>query len=267
MKLCTLYSGSRGNAAYVECGGARLLIDVGKSARALKKALTEIGTSVDEIDAILLTHEHSDHISVLENPVGIRDIPIHAAGGSADKLATHPSTYIQNNLVAHPPLFALELGDVRISSFVTPHDSAGSVGYRIEWQENGLIRRIGYATDVGYVSDEVLEGLSGCEAVVIEANHDVEMLMEGPYPYHLKRRILSRRGHLCNTDCATLAATLAERGTRRFLLAHLSEKNNHPAIAYDEVLSALPEGTLLMTADGNLPTRLVWEESEGYHHA
>lgn len=190
MKLCTLYSGSRGNAAYLECGTVKLLIDAGKSARALKKALADVGKSADELDAILITHEHCDHISALENPVGIRDIPIHAAGGCAEKLAVHPSSYIQKNLVRHPPLFTLELGDVRISSFVTPHDSAGSVGYRVEWQDQGVTHRIGYATDIGYVSDEVLDGLSGCEAVVIEANHDVDMLREGPYPYPLKRRIL-----------------------------------------------------------------------------
>ena len=261
MKLCTLYSGSRGNAAYLECGNVKLLIDAGKSARALKKALAEIGKTVEDIDAIFLTHEHCDHISVLENPVGIPDIPIHAAGGCAEKLAAHPSPYIQKNLVSHPPLFTVELLGVQISSFVTPHDSAGSVGYRLEWQENGITRRVGYATDVGYVSDEVVCGLSGCEAVVIEANHDVEMLENGPYPYHLKRRILSRRGHLCNTDCALLASTLAERGTRAFLLAHLSEKNNHPEIAYDEVLSALPNTKIsLATADSHLPTKLVWEK-------
>lgn len=261
MKLCTLYSGSRGNAAYLECGNVRLLIDAGKSARALRSALADVGSGVDRLDAILITHEHCDHISVLENPVGLGDIPIHAAGGCADKLATLPSPYIQRNLVRHPPLFTLELNGVHVSSFVTPHDSAGSVGYRIEWQEQGVTHRIGYATDIGYVSDEVLEGLSGCEAVVIEANHDVDMLYEGPYPYHLKRRILSRRGHLCNTDCAMLASTLAERGTRAFLLAHLSEKNNDPAIAYDEVLSALPDPHIrLMTADSRMPTKLVWEE-------
>ncbi len=261
MKLCTLYSGSRGNAAYLECGGVHLLIDAGKSARALKNALAEIGRTPDDIDAILITHEHCDHISVLENPVGLSDIPIHAAGGCAEKLSMHPSPYIQRNLVSHPPFFTLTLGDVTVTSFVTPHDSAGSVGYRIEWQEGEIRHSIGYATDVGYLSDEVLTGLSGCEAVVIEANHDVEMLMDGPYPYHLKRRILSRRGHLCNTDCATLAATLAERGTRAFLLAHLSEKNNDPAIAYDEVLSVLPDPSiLLMTADSRSPTKIVWED-------
>jgi phosphoribosyl 1,2-cyclic phosphodiesterase len=258
MMLCTLYSGSKGNAALVCCGGVKILIDAGKSARALKRALGEMGCSPDELDAILITHEHCDHISVLENPVGLPDIPVHAAGGCADKLAALPSYYIQKNLVKHPPLFELTLGTVRVTSFVTPHDSAASVGYRIEWEEDGVCHAIGYATDVGYLSKEVIDGLSGCEAVVIEANHDIDMLWEGPYPYHLKRRILSPRGHLCNTDCADLAASLYERGTRAFLLAHLSEKNNHPDLAYDAVASVLPQdNVVLMVADGKLPTRLL----------
>ena len=260
MKISTLYSGSRGNAAFIQCGDIKLLIDAGKSARALKNALVTLGTSTEELDAILITHEHCDHISALETSSEICDIPLHAAGGCAEKLALHSSPYIQRNLIAHPPLFELNLGDVRITSFPTPHDSAESVGYRFEWQEDGVYHAVGYATDVGYVSDQVVAGLSGCEAVIIEANHDVEMLMEGPYPYHLKQRILSRRGHLCNADCASLALTLADRGTRAFLLAHLSEKNNTPELAYDEVFSVLSDRNVtLMTADSRIPTKLIWE--------
>ena len=261
MRICALYSGSRGNAVFVECGGVKLLIDAGKSAHALKKALADIGVSFADLDAILVTHEHCDHISALEGLREEETVPIHAAGRCAEKLASIPSDYIQNNLVTHTPLFRLELDGVSISSFVTPHDSACSVGYRIEWQENGITHRIGYATDVGYVSDEVEAGLSGCEAVVIEANHDVDMLRSGPYPYHLKQRILSRRGHLSNADCALLASRLAQGGTKYFLLAHLSEKNNNPSLALDEVFSALGDSKIrLVAADPKLPTRLVWEE-------
>lgn len=263
MKICSLFSGSRGNAVFIECGGQKLLIDAGKSARALGKALLEIGESFDTLDAILLTHEHSDHISALENLREDLALPIHAAGGCAHKLSSIPSGYIQKNLMPHPPLFTLTVGNVTVRSFPTPHDSACSVGYRMEWEENGSLRSIGYATDVGYVTDEVLAGLLGCEAVVIEANHDVEMLRTGPYPYHLKQRILSRHGHLCNTDCALLAARLAERGTKHFLLAHLSEKNNHPDLALDEVLAVLGDSRLsLVAAHPSRPTRLVWEEEE-----
>lgn len=260
MKICSLYSGSRGNAVFMECGGAKLLIDAGKSVRALKNALAEIGESVSELDAILITHEHCDHVSALESLHEEKGIPIHAPGGCAEKLATLPSPYIQTNLVCHTPLFSVEINGTKITSFPTSHDSACSVGYRIEWEENGEMRRVGYATDLGYVSDDVMTGLSHCEAVVLEANHDVEMLMNGPYPYHLKQRILSRRGHLCNADAALLCVKLAEMGTKHILLAHISDKNNHPAIAYDEVFSAVGDRLLsLAVADAKLPTRLVWE--------
>ena len=263
MKICSLFSGSRGNAVFIECGGRKLLIDAGKSTRALSKALLEIGESLESLDAILLTHEHCDHISALENLSENLPLPVHAPGGCAQKLASIPSGYIQENLVTHPPLFTLALGTVTIRSFPTPHDSACSVGYRIEWEENGNLRSIGYATDIGYVTDEVLAGLFGCEAVVIEANHDVEMLRTGPYPYHLKQRILSRHGHLCNTDCALLAAKLATSGTKYFLLAHLSEKNNHPDLALDEVFAALGDSQIsLVAAHPSRPTRLVWEDAE-----
>lgn len=261
MKLCTLYSGSRGNAAYLECGGARILIDAGKCAKQLLAALTSVGASIEDIDAILITHEHNDHISALERPKNIPDIPIHIAGRSAEALRYRHSDYIKNNMVPHPPVYTLEVKDVRVSAFATPHDSAGSVGFRIEWEENGVTHRVGYATDVGYVTDDVLAGLSGCEAVVIEANHDVDMLKNGPYPYQTKLRILSPRGHLSNAACAELAVTLAGSGTRAFLLAHISEKNNDPALAYDEVFSALSDPQIqLLVANTHTPTKLVWEE-------
>ena len=262
MKICSLYSGSRGNAVFMECGDKKLLIDAGKSARTLQNSLKSIGQSFESLDAILITHEHCDHIAALETISSEVGIPIHAAGGCADKLASIPAPYLQANLICHPPVYRLDLDGVTVTSFTTPHDSACSVGYRIEWQENGITRRVGYATDVGYLSDEVVDGLMGCEAVVIEANHDVDMLRDGPYPYHLKQRILSRRGHLCNTDCALLSAKLVACGTRHLLLAHISDKNNDPAIAYDEVFGAIGDHSVnLLTADPKLPTRLVWEET------
>lgn len=261
MKICSLFSGSRGNSVFIECLGKKLLIDAGKSPRALHRALAEIGESFDALDAILITHEHSDHIAALETLRKEKNVPIHAAGGSATKLASLPSAYIEENLVSHPPLFELSLGEVTVRSFVTPHDSACSVGYRIEWEENGCRRKIGYATDVGFLSDEVVNGLIGCDAVVIESNHDIEMLENGPYPSHLKQRILSHRGHLCNTDCAVLASRLAENGTKYFLLAHLSEQNNHPDLAFDEVMSVLGDSRIrLAVADPKTPIMLVCEQ-------
>ncbi|MBR5615999.1 MAG: MBL fold metallo-hydrolase, partial [Clostridia bacterium] len=120
------------------------------------------------------------------------------------------------------------------------HDSEFSVGYRLELTDGeGVLHTIGYATDLGYVTDDIRLALTGCESVVLESNHDREMLLTGPYPYQLKERILSRYGHLANEDCAAFICELAEQGLRHVMLAHLSEQNNDPAIAYNETLTAL----------------------------
>jgi phosphoribosyl 1,2-cyclic phosphodiesterase len=150
------------------------------------------------------------------------------------------------------------VGEVTVKAFETPHDSRASVGYRFEFCDGDSTVCIGYATDIGHISPAIREGLTGCEAVVLESNHDVEMLMDGPYPYDLKLRIRGKRGHLSNRECADLAAELAGQGTTRFLLAHLSEENNHPDLAYDETFSALAGfDTTLRIASPNAVTMLV----------
>ena len=138
-----------------------------------------------------------------------------------------------------------------------------SVGYRLEFEEAGERHAVGVATDIGYVTDELREGLLGCEAVVLESNHDVDMLMHGPYPYDLKKRIRSNRGHLSNEDSAHLAAELWQSGTRAFLLAHLSEENNDPTLALEAATLAIsdPE-TVVLTADAETPVELLFAEEE-----
>ena len=133
----------------------------------------------------------------------------------------------------------VQVGDVSVRAFQTPHDSRDSVGYRFVIGEGEETVTVGYATDIGYVSPVVREGLLGCNAVVLESNHDEEMLRMGRYPYDLKQRILSRRGHLSNRDCADFASELCEAGTKHILLAHLSEENNYPTFAYDETHAAV----------------------------
>lgn len=252
--ITALYSGSKGNCVLIESEGASILIDAGKSARSLCSALTEIGKNIDDIDAIFITHEHTDHISALEVLLKKHRIPVHIVGISASKMLLRGSFTHEDVLVTHPPVYSVEVGDMRITSFPTPHDSEYSVGYRIEIGD----ACIGYATDVGFVTDEIRAALSGCESVVIEANHDEVMLMEGPYPYDLKLRIRSNRGHLSNRACAELASELALIGTKNILLAHLSEENNEPSIAYDEVWSAIAdEGVNLKVASQYEAVKLI----------
>lgn len=239
--ITALYSGSKGNCVLIESGGARILIDAGKSARSLCAALTEIGKNIDNVDAIFLTHEHADHISALEVLLKKHRIPVHAVGQSAERMLARGFFTHTDLLISHPPVFSVAIGDMRINSFETPHDSAFSVGYRIEICGGDESVSIGYATDIGYVTQTLKDALCGCESVVIEANHDVKMLMEGTYPHDLKLRIRSNGGHLSNTECAELCAELSLVGTKNFLLAHLSEENNEPSLAFDEVWSAIAD--------------------------
>ncbi len=237
--LKLLYSGSDGNAALLTLGDHAVLIDAGRNCKTLCAALLEAGVSPDAIDAIFLTHEHRDHTAALEVFLKHHPCPVHAAGRSAEVLQARACAPLCELLVAHPPLFQQTVGPFTFCSFRAPHDSQECVGYRITLTDEQGVHTIGYATDLGNVTKTVEEGLMGCEAVVLECNHDEQMLMTGPYPYDLKRRIASRYGHLSNSDCAAFSTRLVQNGTKRLLLAHLSETNNLPDLALNEVRSAL----------------------------
>lgn len=256
-KIVSLYSGSKGNSMFVRVGGTAILIDAGKSARALCHTLREIGSDISEIDAIFVTHEHHDHTSALEMIAKYHEIPIHMTEASAVIFDRTPEAPIHARLVPHEPNFCVTVGELTVSSFRTSHDSRMSVGYRIEFFDGEEKHAIGIATDLGVVSDEVRKGLLGCEAVVLESNHDVEMLKNGSYPYDLKKRIASRYGHLSNTDSAEFCSELSEGGTKAILLAHLSEQNNEPTLALNEVRCAVgDDGVCVCVASPECPTYL-----------
>lgn len=259
VKIYTLYSGSGGNSTFVRVGDTAILIDAGRNAKALCGCLSSIGEEMASICAIFITHEHSDHISALEVVAKRNEIPIYMTRQSAVKIAQESA--VRKRIVEKDILFSEEIGDIRIRSFRTSHDSLMSVGYRIEYEDEGVVHAIGYATDIGYVSDDVREALIGCEAVVIESNHDVDMLMRGPYPADLKRRVRSSHGHLSNADCAEFALDLVKNGTRAIMLAHLSRENNEPKIAFDEVANAISGFDVgLYVADPFSPVELLIPE-------
>ena len=260
-RIVTLYSGSGGNCVYINAADTAILIDAGKSARTLCKELNEIGAELDSIRAIFITHEHSDHVSALEVLSKKKNIPIHIMEKSAEKFDRLPKGAIHENLVKHSCMFEEKVGGLTVSSFRTPHDSRMSVGYRISFEDEDGSHSIGLATDIGYVSDAVRCGLSGCEAVVLESNHDPDMLADGPYPYDLKMRIRSNRGHLSNPDSAAFAAELAKSGTRAFILAHLSEENNEPCLALDEAVCAISDTRVsVAVASPDTPTEMIFSE-------
>lgn len=253
VKIYTLFSGSSGNSCYVRCGDTEILIDAGKSKRAVEAALSEIGTSLSNIKAIFVTHEHSDHVKGLKMISKYCAIPVYAAKGTAELLSEDVPDALINIYEAGS---TVEIGDIRLRSFETPHDSKMSTGYIIEY--NG--RRFGYATDMGMLSVRIADMLATCEAAVIEANYDLTMLRKGPYPYTLKKRIESNVGHLDNNDCARLVSYIVSRSTKRVLLAHLSAENNTPKIALDTVVCRLRQERLsaeVAVADRYCPTRLI----------
>ncbi len=232
LSVDVLFSSSRGNSALVRCGSSQILIDCGRSARAVCTSLRELGTGIENISDIFISHEHSDHISALDRICAGCDVPVHMTEASA-AARVYP---FEKNVVVHPLVYTYTAGEITVSSFPLPHDSAAHVGFVIEDSSGDTF---GIATDMGHVTDEAIENLSRCRRVMIEANHDIQMLEEGYYPPFLKRRILSPRGHLSNTDCASLACTLASRGCEVIALAHLSPENNVPGIAYSEIRASL----------------------------
>ena len=259
VRICTLFSGSGGNSTYIRIGDTEILIDAGKCARTLCSALREIGSDLSRISAIFITHEHTDHVSSLEVLSKKHAIPIHITDISAKRFDRDGQAFIHKNLVRHQEIeFSVTVGELTVSSFRTPHDSLMSVGYKIETNRDNSPYKIAVATDIGYVTDNIRENLLGCEAVVLESNHDEQMLMRGPYPYELKKRILSSGGHLSNKDSAALGAELAANGTKAFLLAHLSEENNTPELAFDEFYSAIADDAVtIIAAAADTPTELT----------
>lgn len=219
------------------------MIDAGISMKRIRENLSLSGLSPESLSGILITHEHSDHINGLEMMIKYHATPVYAPETLAGNLRSAVRG-IGQYLRVIPVGESFELGNMNVTAFHTPHDTDESVGYRME---QGCA--LGFATDMGCVTDEVLDALCGCEAVLIEANHDTDMLMQGPYPPCLKRRILSPHGHLSNDDCARLALTLAESGTKYIVLGHLSRENNTPDLACKTVRMALGDrDTYLATA-------------------
>lgn len=258
IELFSLYSGSAGNAFLVAAHGVCFLIDAGKSARSLCTAIRSCGHNPDDVQAIFVTHEHNDHINAIPVFLKQHPVPVHLPEDCVYKLADDP--WVQERLCPHTPVDSVLLGDIRITSFPTPHDSRGSVGYRVEIPTPGGMFRLGYATDIGYAAPTVEQNLTGCQAVVLESNHDPDMLRNGPYPAFLKQRIASRRGHLSNAESACLAARLCSAGTRSLMLAHLSMENNTPDTAYSECFGCIASDAVqLCIAQPDCVTKLPLE--------
>lgn len=240
-RLCPLFSGSTGNSYYIGSRSAGLLIDAGRSARQLDNMLKLCQIDPLAVQGILVTHEHSDHVSGLRVFAKKYNLPVFASQGTLAEI-----TPTLEGVEVHLIDSELQIADMTVQPFHTSHDSAEALGFRIRTDDG---RAFALATDTGYLSEDVKEKLLGADMVVIESNHDPEMLRSGPYPYPLKQRILSDRGHLSNEACAAFLPELAKSGTKRFMLAHISKENNTPGTAREKSLSALVRAGLVKDID------------------
>jgi phosphoribosyl 1,2-cyclic phosphodiesterase len=229
--------------------------------RRIRQALARHGLRPEELQGVLVTHEHTDHISGLPMMVKHHGLPVFAPRTVANRLRCSV-TGVDDYLHILQPEETCVLGNLRITPFSTSHDTAQSVGYRIEGSG-----RLAFCTDTGCVTEEMRRYMSGCTGVLLEANHDVDMLRAGPYPWPLKQRVLSDRGHLSNDSCAAFACLLAESGMRQLVLGHLSRENNLPSKARDTVCSLLTQRgyghipVAVAPADGDLEWEIepCWE--------
>ncbi len=224
IKFLSLISGSSGNASFISDGTTNILIDCGMSGSRLKSALGSIDILPEDLDAVLITHEHSDHIKGLGVIARRYNIPIYA---TEDTFLNFKNVGEIDDNLKNAINGDFEIGDIGIHSFSIPHDAANPVGYNF-FIEN---KKLSLATDIGKMTDNVFESIKGSKQIILESNHDTEMLRMGPYPYHLKKRISGTTGHLSNDEAASAAIKLAENGTDHFMLAHLSLENNLPEIA------------------------------------
>jgi phosphoribosyl 1,2-cyclic phosphodiesterase len=225
MRFCVLASGSSGNCIYVESEGTRLLIDCGLGRRELRRRLDAVGTSAERLDAVLLSHEHTDHSGGAGIASRSFSAPLHATWPTFAGIEKRLGALC--GLVEFEAGNPFEVGSLRVEPFSLPHDAADTCGFIIDDGHS----RLGVATDLGQATALAREKLHGCSALVIESNHDPHMLEAGPYPWPLKRRISGRLGHLSNGEGAALLSCLLHPGLRHVVLAHLSRTNNLPEMA------------------------------------
>ena len=243
MILTTIASGSSGNCTLISSGNTHVLVDAGISCRRITAALRELGLGLEDLSGICITHEHTDHICGLATMTKKHRIPIYTTGGTGRQLC-YRIAFLDELIHDFQPGACFSLGSLTVESFPILHDTAQPCGFALSDGE----KKAAVVTDLGIVTDAVMDGIRGADVLVVEANHDVKSLKSGPYPYYLKERILGDRGHLSNEAGAALARTAAQNGAHTIILAHLSAENNTPALARNAAERALLgwEGRLIV---------------------
>lgn len=245
IRLCSLFSGSSGNATYIGTDNTHILVDSGLSGIKVKTALKNIGIQPGAIDAIVITHEHTDHIQSAGVLSREFNIPIYANENTWQAMEHKLGAISPKNIRLFYNDMDFYIDDINISPFSIPHDAVDPVGFCFYYGN----KKISIATDLGHTNRTIINKISDSNVVVLEANHDIDMLSQGPYPAPLKRRIMGTRGHLSNADAGKVAVDLVKGNVTHLLLAHLSEKNNIPRLAYDTVSDVLESEEIVVGKD------------------
>lgn len=251
MQASVLSSGSKGNCLYVEGPDGAVLVDCGITVPEAQRRLSAIGRDLSRVAAVLVTHDHSDHVGSSSTLARRLSVPLYATAGTHAAIARLPAE-LARTVRADTPFHAAGL---EILPVATPHDGSESVCFRLTEPRSG--RSLGVITDLGFAPRSLHQRFAGVHALVLEHNHDERMLAEGPYPQFLKTRIAGPRGHLSNAQGAALAAELLHAGLRRVVLAHLSETNNTPDLAraaFEKANGAAPAALALTVAEQHRPS-------------
>ena len=261
MVFCSLYSGSSGNSMFIGTEKAKILIDAGLPGRKIDMAFQEIGQNPRDVKGIFITHEHSDHIKGVGVLSRKYDIPIYANADTWSAMEGSIGKVKEHNIKVIDKRSLTQIEDINIKAFNIPHDASSPMGYTVSDEK----KSISVATDFGTFTKEIYDNIKESEIILLESNHDVNMLKFGPYPYTLKRRILSEIGHLSNDDCGTAIIELVKHKlNKKIILGHLSTTNNHPDLAYQTVLNVIRENgikenedIILTMADRHSPSNYI----------
>jgi phosphoribosyl 1,2-cyclic phosphodiesterase len=259
LNFCSLYSGSSGNSLFIETENTKLLIDAGVSSKKIEEALHSMDVEPSSIDAILITHEHSDHVQGLGTFSKKFDVPIFANQETIDNMPNQISKISEKNIKKFKVSDKFSIGDIDISPFSIPHDAANPCGFNF-FKDN---KKLSIATDIGHMDNKIIKQLEESQFILLEANYDPEVLKYSPYPYNLKARIAGPNGHLPNNMAGKTISYLLKSGLKNAMLGHLSKENNFPELAYKTVVEELiaenySENSLhLSVASRNEPSKLI----------
>lgn len=246
MEFCSLYSGSSGNCQFIKTEKIKILVDAGLSGKKIEESLKSINENPAEIKAIFVTHEHIDHIQGVGVLSRRYNIPVYANSNTWEAMQTKIGKMKEENIKILDEEISLE--DIAILPFDISHDAAKPVGFNILWKN----KKISLLTDTGCVNSSIKQNIEDSELLLIETNHDIELLKVGSYPWPLKKRIMSDHGHLSNETAAILLSEILTKGNETVLLAHLSQENNFPELAYKTVSNILTENGFNTNKDLNL---------------